>query len=74
MAGLPAHLTPEARAFYGSIEVSLDGAVLEYVVEANTSEGWVICLKQNEYGEVYLDGDKFETEKLFGTVTARVVE
>lgn len=71
MIGLTGYLTPERVP---PCHVYLDGLPKSHVVEAHTEEGWIVrCMLDGE-GNVQLLGGEIATEKLFGTVTAVLVE
>lgn len=72
---LPAHLTVENTSKIGTrVAVFLDGVEQKNVIEAHTGEGWLVRCKISDDGSALVDGDKIATERVNGTVTAKVIE
>lgn len=64
---LEAGKTPRCHVF-------LDGIPQERVVEADTNGGWLVRCKLNDDGLIFAEGEEIATEKVFGTVSAVLME
>lgn len=54
--------------------IYLNGLPQQDVSEAHTEEGWIVRAKRDAKGNLYVEGEEIATEKLFGPVTAVLVE
>lgn len=54
------------------VDIWLDGVPMSEVVEADTDEGYIVRIKRDKDGDIVVNGDYIEHERIDGEVRVQV--